>query len=105
MSQSETPDGCRRPCAPSYGAPQAAGETEGTPCAFYRTGFGQTEEAFALIRKHPGKLTYNHCFDPRFEEAGLRQPREGAARFGLKGVKLYTAEWKGDSRGYQLDDP
>lgn len=73
--------------------------------AFYRTGFGQTEEAFALTRRHPGKLTYNHCFDPRFEEAGLRQLREDAARFGLKGFKLYTAEWKGDSRGYQLDDP
>ena len=23
----------------------------------------------------------------------------------LKGVKLYTAEWHGDSRGYKLDDP
>ena len=73
--------------------------------AFYNTGFGQTEEAFALTRKHPGMLTYNHCFDPRFEEAGLRQLREDAARFGLKGVKLYTAEWKGDSRGYKLSDP
>lgn len=73
--------------------------------AFYNTGFGQTEEAFALTRKHPGMLTYNHCFDPRFEEAGLKQLREDAARFGLKGVKLYTAEWKGDSRGYKLSDP
>lgn len=24
---------------------------------------------------------------------------------GLKGVKLYTAEWHGESRGYKLDDP
>ncbi|MFD3481754.1 amidohydrolase family protein [Streptomyces sp. NPDC058665] len=73
--------------------------------AFYRNGFGQTEEAFALTRQHPGKLTYNHCWDPRFEQAGLDQLRRDAERFQLKGVKLYTAEWHGDSRGYKLDDP
>ncbi|GAB3008018.1 amidohydrolase [Amycolatopsis acidiphila] len=72
---------------------------------FYKNGFGQTEEAFALTQKHPGKLTYNHNFDPRFGEEGLRQLRRDAERFGLKGVKLYTAEWHGDSRGYKLDDP
>lgn len=72
---------------------------------FYRTGFGQTEEAFALTQANPGKLTYNHAWDPRHGEQGLRQLREDAARFGLKGVKLYTAEWFGDSRGWKLDDP
>jgi uncharacterized protein len=73
--------------------------------AFYENGFGQTEEAFALTRKHPGKLTYNHNFDPRLEQAGLDQLKLDAERFGLKGVKLYTAEWQGDSRGYKLNDP
>jgi uncharacterized protein len=73
--------------------------------AFYRTGFGQTEEAWALTRQHPGKLTYNHNFDPRNGQAGLDQLRADAERFGLKGVKLYTAEWHGDSRGYKLTDP
>ncbi len=72
---------------------------------FYNTGFGQTEEAFALASKHPDKLTYNHNFDPRFGEAGLDQLRADAERFGLKGVKLYTAEWRGRSRGWRLDDP
>ncbi|MEU7787410.1 amidohydrolase family protein [Amycolatopsis sp. NPDC049159] len=72
--------------------------------AFYENGFGQTEEAFALTRKHEGKLTYNHFFDPRFEQAGIDQLRRDAERFNLKGVKLYTAEWQGDSRGYKLDD-
>jgi predicted TIM-barrel fold metal-dependent hydrolase len=72
--------------------------------AFYENGFGQTEEAFALARKHPDKLTYNHNFDPRFEQAGIDRLRRDAERFGLKGVKLYTAEWQGDSRGYKLDD-
>lgn len=73
--------------------------------AFYDNGFSQTEEAFALTEQHPDKLTYNHCFDPRLEQAGLDQLRHDAERFGLKGVKLYTAEWRDDSRGYKLDDP
>ncbi|MCF7552098.1 amidohydrolase family protein [Pseudonocardia sp. WMMC193] len=72
---------------------------------FYVNGFGQTEEASALAKAHPDKLTYNHCWDPRFGEQGLRQLREDAKRFGLKGCKLYTAEWHGDSRGWKLDDP
>jgi len=72
---------------------------------FYKNGFGQTEEAFGLARQNPGKLTYNHAYDPRNGEAGLEQLRRDAERMGLKGVKLYTAEWHGDSRGYKLDDP
>lgn len=72
---------------------------------FYHRGFGQTEEAFTLAQAHPDKLTYNHCWDPRNGEPGLEQLRRDAERFGLQGVKLYTAEWHGDSRGYKLDDP
>ncbi len=72
---------------------------------FYHTGFGQTEEAFALAQANPDRLTYNHNWDPRYGEEGLAQLRRDAERFGLKGVKLYTAEWHGDSRGYKLDDP
>ncbi|MGW4489532.1 amidohydrolase family protein [Amycolatopsis sp. NPDC004368] len=72
--------------------------------AFYNNNFGQTDEAFALAQKHPDKLTYNHCWDPRYGEDGLKQLREDAKRFNLKGAKLYTAEWFGDSRGWKLDD-
>ena len=72
---------------------------------FYHRGFGQTDEAFELSQAHPDKLTYNHNFDPRNGEQGLVQLREDAQRFGLQGVKLYTAEWHGDSRGYKLTDP
>ncbi len=72
---------------------------------FYNNGFGQTEEASALAKAHPEKLTYNHNFDPRNGEVGLGQLRADAERFGLKGVKLYTAEWHGESRGWRLDDP
>ena len=72
---------------------------------FYYKGFGQTDEASELAAKHPDKLTYNHNFDPRNGEVGMDQLKVDAERFGLKGVKLYTAEWHGDSRGWRLDDP
>ena len=72
---------------------------------FYSRGFGQTDEASALAAQHPDKLTYNHYFDPRDGERGLDQLRADAERFGLKGVKLYTADWHGESRGWKLSDP
>ncbi|GAA1356944.1 amidohydrolase family protein [Arthrobacter koreensis] len=72
---------------------------------FYRNGFGQTQEAYSLAAANPERLTYNHCFDPRNGEAGLDQLRADHERMGFKGVKLYTAEWHGDSRGYKLNDP
>ncbi len=72
---------------------------------FFKTGFGQSEEASALAAKHPDKLTYNHNFDPRNGERGLEQLHADAEKYGLKGVKLYTAEWHGESRGWKLDDP
>lgn len=72
---------------------------------FYHHGFGQTEEAWALTQAHPDKLTYNHCYDPRNGEVGMEALRIDAERFKLKGVKLYTAEWHGESRGYKLSDP
>jgi uncharacterized protein len=72
---------------------------------FYHHGFGQTEEAWALTKANPDKLTYNHNFDPRNGEEGLDHLRLDAERFGLKGIKLYTAEWHGNSRGYKLTDP
>lgn len=72
---------------------------------FYHKGFTCVEECWELTQKNPGKITMNHSFDPRMGEVGLRQLEKDAERFGLKGVKLYTAEWHGDSRGYKLSDP
>ena len=72
---------------------------------FYEKGFGQTEEALAITRANPDKLTYNHYFDPRDGERGLDRLRRDAEEMHLKGVKLYTADWHGDSRGYKLSDP
>ena len=72
---------------------------------FYTTGFNTIEQNAILKNKHPDRFILNGAFDPRDEEAGLAALDEMAAKYKLKGVKLYTAEWKGASRGYKLSDP
>ncbi|MCU1398331.1 MAG: amidohydrolase, partial [Acidimicrobiales bacterium] len=72
---------------------------------WYTDGFNDITQNAALVDRFPGKLMVNGRFDPRDGEAGLRQLEADHARYGLKGVKLYTAEWKGSSRGWTLDDP
>jgi predicted TIM-barrel fold metal-dependent hydrolase len=71
---------------------------------FYIEGFNTTERNGALAEKHPEKLITNGAWDPRNGEAGLEDLEKLASRWNLKGVKLYTAEWKGDSKGYKLTD-
>jgi predicted TIM-barrel fold metal-dependent hydrolase len=71
---------------------------------WYTEGFNTLERNAAMVEKHPGKLIANGRFDPREGEAGLEQLSADAERYGLKGVKLYTAEWHDGSRGWRLDD-
>jgi uncharacterized protein len=72
---------------------------------FYVNGFNTTERNGALAEKHPDKLIANGAFDPRDGEGGLEALEALHERWNLKGVKLYTAEWKGESKGYKLSDP
>ncbi|MDQ3105985.1 MAG: amidohydrolase [Actinomycetota bacterium] len=72
---------------------------------WYADGFNTAEQNAALADKHPGKFIVNGRWDPREGDGGLKQLEEDAARWNLKGVKLYTAEWKDDSRGWTLKDP
>jgi predicted TIM-barrel fold metal-dependent hydrolase len=72
---------------------------------FYTNGFNTTEQDAAVAEKHPGRFIVNGSFDPRDGEAGLDALEALTNRYQLKGVKLYTAEWKGDSRGWRLDSP
>lgn len=71
---------------------------------WYKNGFNTTEANAALAERHPGKFIVNTSFDPREGEEGLKGLEEHARRYGCKGVKLYTAEWRGDSRGWSLKD-
>ena len=72
---------------------------------FYTDGFNTTEDDGALAEKHPGRFIVNGSFDPRDGESGIEELERLAERWKLKGVKLYTAEWKGDSKGWKLSDP
>ena len=71
---------------------------------FYKTGFNTTEQDAELAEKHPDKFLLNGAFDPRDGERGMKPFEDLVSRYNLKGVKLYTAEWKGDSKGWDLRD-
>lgn len=72
---------------------------------FFVNGFNTTEQDGALAEKHPERFIVNGSWDPRDGEAGLDRLEALAQRWNLRGVKLYTAEWKGDSKGWKLTDP
>ncbi|WP_046469631.1 amidohydrolase family protein [Allosalinactinospora lopnorensis] len=72
---------------------------------FYVNGFNTTEQDGAVAERHPGKFIVNGAFDPREGEAGLARLEALTERWRLHGVKLYTAEWRGESKGWKLTDP
>jgi predicted TIM-barrel fold metal-dependent hydrolase len=72
---------------------------------FYRNGFNTTEDDGVIAEKYPGRFIVNGAFDPRLGEPGLEEFERLVSRWKLQGVKLYTAEWRGASRGYKLSDP
>jgi predicted TIM-barrel fold metal-dependent hydrolase len=71
---------------------------------FFPGGFNTTEQDAEIAEKHPGRFIVNGAWDPRDGEAGLDELRRLKDRYGIPGVKLYTAEWKGNSRGWKLND-
>ena len=72
---------------------------------FYVNGFNTTERNAIMKEKHPDRFILNSAWDPREEEAGLAAFEEKVEKYGIKGVKLYTASWHGDSHGWSLKDP
>ena len=71
---------------------------------FYNNGFNTTERNAAMRKKHPDRFILNGAFDPRDGEQGIEALHELVEKYHVKGVKLYTAEWKGESKGYKLTD-
>jgi len=71
---------------------------------WYAEGFNTTERNAALGEKHPGKFIHNTRWDPRDGDDGLKTLRANVERYGSKGCKLYTAEWRQGSRGWTLKD-
>jgi hypothetical protein len=72
---------------------------------WYANGFNDIEQNAALLDRFPGKLIVNGRWDPRDGDVGLRQLEADHAKYGIQGVKLYTAEWNAGSRGWKLTDP
>lgn len=72
---------------------------------FYVNGFNTTEQDGVIAERYPDRFIVNGSFDPRSGEPGLEELERLAERWQLKGVKLYTAEWRGDSMGWKLSDP
>jgi len=71
---------------------------------FYVNGFNTTEQNYALKKEHPDRYILNGGFDPRDGTKGLEALHQLKEKYDIKGVKLYTAEWKGESKGYKLTD-
>jgi len=58
-----------------------------------------------VAKAYPDRFICNGSFDPRDGELALDYIHYMKETFDIQGVKLYTAEWKGDSRGWKLNDP
>ena len=71
---------------------------------FYKNGFNTTERNSAMKKSHPDRFILNGAFDPRDGDKGLEELHALSEKHKLKGVKLYTAEWRGESKGYKLTD-
>lgn len=72
---------------------------------FYKNGFNTTEQNSRMKELYPERFILNGAFDPRDGEAGLDYLESLVDKYKIKGVKLYTAEWRGGSKGYKLSDP
>jgi predicted TIM-barrel fold metal-dependent hydrolase len=72
---------------------------------FYENGFNRTEQDAVLKEKYPDRFILNGSFDPRDGDKGLKYLEELHRKYQIKGVKLYTAEWRGESKGWKLDSP
>lgn len=70
---------------------------------FYENGFNTIEDNAGLAEAYEGRFVLNGRFDPREGEAGLEELERQKDEHDITGVKLYTAEWRGDSKGWRLD--
>jgi predicted TIM-barrel fold metal-dependent hydrolase len=72
---------------------------------FFVNGFNTHAQNFALAHRYPDRFILCGSFDPRLGQAGLDDFRQVVHDYPIRGVKLYTAEWRGQSRGWRLTDP
>jgi predicted TIM-barrel fold metal-dependent hydrolase len=72
---------------------------------FFTNGFNTTDQNAVIKHQYPDRFILNGSWDPRDGERGLDELRRLKDQYGITGVKLYTAEWRGDSKGWKLSSP
>lgn len=72
---------------------------------FYKQGFNTIERNHEMAKIAPERFIVNGGFDPRDGEGALDYIRYMKETFNIQGIKLYTAEWRGESKGWKLNDP
>lgn len=72
---------------------------------FFKNGFNTHVQNNVLKQKYPDRFILCGTFDPRWGERGLDEFRRMVEEYPIQGLKLYTAEWRGESRGWRLTDP
>lgn len=71
---------------------------------FYHTGFTHPERNAELVKRAPNRLIPLGGIDPRDPDA-LGHVDHQVKDLGMSGFKWYTAEWRGESRGWKANDP
>jgi predicted TIM-barrel fold metal-dependent hydrolase len=71
---------------------------------FYHTGFVHPERNAALAKRAPERIIPLGGVDPRAPDA-LQSLEHQIKDLGMKGFKWYTAEWRGESKGWRANDP
>lgn len=71
---------------------------------FYHTGFVRPERNAELAARAPERIIPLGAVDPRDPQA-LEQIEYQVSELGMQGFKWYTAEWRGESRGWSANDP
>jgi predicted TIM-barrel fold metal-dependent hydrolase len=72
---------------------------------FYKNGFNTIERNAEVAKLYPERFIVNGAFDPRDGEKALEYIHFLKETYDVKGVKMYTAEWNGASKGWKLTDP
>jgi len=72
---------------------------------FYKNGFSSVERSTSMAARNPERFIVNGAFDPRDGKKALEHIQFLKDKYDIQGVKMYTAEWNGDSKGWRLNDP
>jgi predicted TIM-barrel fold metal-dependent hydrolase len=71
---------------------------------FYHEGFTHPKRNAEMVARAPERLIGLGGVDPRDPKA-TDHIKQQVLDYGMKGFKWYTAEWRGESRGWKANDP